>query len=214
MLLFLIMVRFSSLYYFMATVILFVDGKCTENRFLPLASCLMFVNWDFAQQWSRCWCLLHCVYTSDTFLGRFLPEWRTWIARADLHADSSPFPIGTLIFTQPNIPGSPVRVFGQLFNLIPNTKYHGFHVHNFALPNGEWNCSRAGDHWNPYGTSSSALPTYSNAWLGKVHGDRYDSIERRHVGDLGNIWWAFLVHWLFIAPSCLLVQGLIHLVAQ
>ncbi|CAF1442799.1 unnamed protein product [Rotaria sordida] len=98
---------------------------------------------------------------------------KTWVARADLHADSSSLPAGTLIFTQADFLGSPVRVTGTLINLIPNTKYHGFHVHMFGLPNGEWNCSKAGDHWNPYST---------------IHGDRYDSIERRHVGDLGNIW--------------------------
>ncbi|CAF5135409.1 unnamed protein product, partial [Rotaria sp. Silwood1] len=72
-----------------------------------------------------------------------------------------------------NVLESPVRVTGILFNLIPNTKYHGFHVHSLALPHGEWNCSKAGDHWNPYG---------------KTHGGRQDSIEQRHVGDLGNIW--------------------------
>lgn len=76
----------------------------------------------------------------------------TWTARADLHADSSAFPIGTLIFTQPDFLGSNVRVTGSLFNLMPNTRYHGFHVHMFALPDGEWNCARAGEHWNPYGT--------------------------------------------------------------
>lgn len=74
-----------------------------------------------------------------------------WIARADLRADSSLLSTGTLIFTQPDIIGSPVRVTGRLFNLMPNTRYHGFHVHLFALPDGEWNCSKAGDHWNPYG---------------------------------------------------------------
>ena len=28
-------------------------------------------------------------------------------------------------------------------------------------------------------------------WAGTLHGGRLDSIEHRHVGDLGNIWWAF-----------------------
>ncbi len=97
--------------------------------------------------------------------------------------------MGTLIFTQADFLGSPVRVTGTLFNLMPNTQYHGFHVHMFALLDGEWNCSRAGDHWNPYGTISfSSLAISSSFCLGKVHGARYDSIERRHVGDLGNIW--------------------------
>lgn len=121
---------------------------------------------------------------------------RAWIARADLHADSSSLPIGTLIFTQPDFLGSSVRVSGSLFNLIPNTRYHGFHVHMFALPDGEWNCAKAGDHWNPYGNRISIfLSMSSNDWIGKIHGDRYDSIERRHVGDLGNIWWIF--SWMY-----------------
>jgi hypothetical protein len=91
---------------------------------------------------------------------------RTWIARADLHADSSLLPTGTLIFTQSDILGSPVRVTGRLFNLMPNTRYHGFHVHMFALPDGEWNCSRTGDHWNPYGdTLVSFLPIISSSFV-------------------------------------------------
>ncbi len=77
---------------------------------------------------------------------------RMWVARADLHVDASPLPIGTLMFTQSDYVGSTVRVTGTLFNLIPNTRYHGFHVHTFALLDGELNCSNAGDHWNPYGT--------------------------------------------------------------
>jgi Cu/Zn superoxide dismutase len=90
-------------------------------------------------------------------------EMMTWVARADLHVDSSPMPIGTLIFTQPDFLGSTVRVTGTLFNLIPNTMYHGFHVHTFALPDGEWNCTKAGEHWNPYGTISfSSLPKMSS----------------------------------------------------
>jgi hypothetical protein len=94
-----------------------------------------------------------------------------------------------LIFTQTDFLGSTVRVTGILFNLMPNTRYHGFHVHTFALLDGEWNCSQAGEHWNPYGIIPSfALVISSNVCLGKLHGDRYDSIERRHVGDLGNIW--------------------------
>lgn len=118
-----------------------------------------------------------------------MPVIRAWIARADLHADSSPVPIGTLVFSQPDFLGSSVYVSGSLFNLIPNTRYHGFHVHMFALPDGEWNCAKAGDHWNPYGNTVSAfLAISSHHCVGKIHGDRYDSIERRHVGDLGNIW--------------------------
>ncbi len=74
-----------------------------------------------------------------------------WVARADLHADSSFLPVGTLTFIQTDILGSSVRVTGKLFNLMPNTRYHGFHVHMFALPNDELDCTKAGDHWNPYG---------------------------------------------------------------
>lgn len=34
----------------------------------------------------------------------------------------------------------------------------------------------------------------SNVWLGRLHGARFDPIDRRHVGDLGNIWWVdFLI---------------------
>ena len=76
-----------------------------------------------------------------------------WNARADLHADSNFLPMGTLLFTQLDGPNAPVRVTGRLTNLVPNTEYHGFHVHIFALPDFELNCSMAGDHWNPYGFS-------------------------------------------------------------
>lgn len=78
---------------------------------------------------------------------------KTWVAKADLHIDSSSVSIGTITFTQKDVHLAPVRVTGILKNLIPNTRYHGFHVHMFALPDGEWNCSHAGDHWNPYGTN-------------------------------------------------------------
>ncbi|CAF5049362.1 unnamed protein product, partial [Rotaria sp. Silwood1] len=103
---------------------------------------------------------------------------KTWIAKADLHNDSSPLSVGTLTFTQANVVGSPVRVTGTLTNLEPNTRYHGFHVHMFALPDGIWDCSQAGAHWNPYETT---------------HGGRNDPTERRHVGDLGNIWYLFYI---------------------
>jgi hypothetical protein len=58
------------------------------------------------------------------------------------------------------------------------------------------NCSKAGEHWNPYGTLffPSSLAISSNVWLGTLHGARHDPIDRRHVGDLGNIWWVFFFH--------------------
>ncbi|CAF2127318.1 unnamed protein product [Rotaria magnacalcarata] len=95
-----------------------------------------------------------------------------WVAKANLHIDSSSVSVGTITFTQKDIPLAPVRVAGTLKNLTPNTKYHGFHVHMFSLPDNEWNCANAGAHWNPYDTK---------------HGNRFDSIGHRHVGDLGNI---------------------------
>ncbi|CAF3448374.1 unnamed protein product [Rotaria socialis] len=96
-----------------------------------------------------------------------------WVAKANLHIDSSSVSIGTITFIQKDIPLAPVRVTGTLKNLTPNTKYHGFHVHMLSLPDNEWNCAGAGAHWNPYDTK---------------HGNRFDSIGHRHVGDLGNIW--------------------------
>jgi hypothetical protein len=83
--------------------------------------------------------------------GFIPPPTGPWVARADLHADSFPIPMGSLIFSQADSPGSPVSVTGTLFNLIPNTQYHGFHVHMFPLFGGLLNCSYAGEHWNPYG---------------------------------------------------------------
>ncbi|CAF0895700.1 unnamed protein product [Rotaria sp. Silwood1] len=82
---------------------------------------------------------------------------KTWIAKADLHNDSSPLSVGTLTFTQANVVGSPVRVTGTLTNLEPNTRYHGFHVHMFALPDDIWDCSQAGAHWNPYASTISPV---------------------------------------------------------
>ncbi|CAF3979332.1 unnamed protein product [Adineta steineri] len=104
--------------------------------------------------------------------GSFQSSAKTLIAEADIHIDSSPVSIGTLTFTQRDFPPAPVRISGTLKNLIPNTRYHGFHVHTFALTEGDWNCNHVGAHWNPFNTR---------------HGDRLDSIDRRHVGDLGNI---------------------------
>lgn len=92
------------------------------------------------------WTLRH-----DHFLDTLAYTLRIWTARADIHADASSSYIGTLIFTQPDLVGSPVHVTGILKNLIPNTRYHGFHVHAYPIPENRWNCSEAGDHWNPYG---------------------------------------------------------------
>ncbi|CAF1329761.1 unnamed protein product [Rotaria sordida] len=55
--------------------------------------------------------------------------------------------------------------------MTPNT-VHGFHVHRDPLVNGELNCTAAGPHFNPYGTT---------------HGSITADIMNRHVGDLGNV---------------------------
>ncbi|KAL4233836.1 SOD-1 superoxide dismutase (Cu-Zn) [Mactra antiquata] len=51
-----------------------------------------------------------------------------------------------------------------------NWTYHGFHIHQSGdMSNG---CESMGPHFNPFNT---------------VHGSQRDSVNRRHVGDLGNV---------------------------
>lgn len=73
-----------------------------------------------------------------------------FIAKADIQSDSIGNYLGTITFTQMERDG-PVRIHGELKNLIPNTRYHGFHVHQLRLPEGERNCSLTGPHFNPFG---------------------------------------------------------------
>ncbi|CAF1490510.1 unnamed protein product [Rotaria sordida] len=49
---------------------------------------------------------------------------------------------------------------------------HGFHVHRDPLKIGEFSCTAAGPHFNPYNTT---------------HGPITANIKNRHVGDLGNV---------------------------
>ena len=85
-------------------------------------------------------------------------------ATANLHADCSLVPFGTLLFHQKDA-NSPVRVVGILDGLKRNTvhvcfvpkerltkkfSFQGFHVHADPLMNGELNCTAAGPHFNPY----------------------------------------------------------------
>ncbi|CAF0944884.1 unnamed protein product [Didymodactylos carnosus] len=91
-------------------------------------------------------------------------------ATATLHPDSNSSAKGFVIFTQLN-PSSSVVVRGIINGLVPNTQYHGFHVHE-KNPGNTTNCTAAGAHFNPYM---------------KWHGGPDDTIDQRHVGDLGNI---------------------------
>ena len=88
--------------------------------------------------------------------------------RADLVSGVSGRVRGTVRFTQ-KCRNGPVRVTGRISGLTPNSE-HGFHVHE--LPNLTGNCSGAGGHFNP---------------LNRTHGAQTNSIDNRHVGDLGNI---------------------------
>ncbi|PBK81588.1 copper/zinc superoxide dismutase [Armillaria gallica] len=75
---------------------------------------------------------------------------------------------GNVIFRQDQ-PDRPVQIRGRIEGLDPSA-LRGFHVHEFGnLTDG---CTSAGAHYNPFNTS---------------HGAPTDSVESRHVGDLGNI---------------------------
>jgi len=91
-------------------------------------------------------------------------------ATATVHIDSNTTSIGTVSFFQQDA-GSLVAITINLTNLTASTT-HGFHVHEFGLPNGVYNCTAAGAHFNPYNTT---------------HGPETADILHRHVGDLGNL---------------------------
>ncbi|CAF3374944.1 unnamed protein product [Rotaria sp. Silwood2] len=123
---------------------------------------------------------------------------KQWIAKANVHIDSSAISAGTITFIQEDLPLASVRVIGKL-NLTSNKKYLGFHVHMFSLPDDQWNCSYAGPHWNPYGTHLHNLT--KSSILDKsivIHqdeddlgrGNHLDSHTTGHAGDhiaCGNI---------------------------
>ncbi|CAF0978598.1 unnamed protein product [Adineta ricciae] len=91
-------------------------------------------------------------------------------AVAKIHLDSKDGLTGFFIFAQMN-ENSPVIIKGNIWNMPPNT-VHGLHVHEHPLSNDVLNCTAAGSHFNPYGTS---------------HGSITEDINHRHVGDLGNV---------------------------
>ena len=134
---------------------------------------------------------LHCL----SLLESSAFEMRTWVARADLHADLSSISMGTLMFTQADFLGSPVRVTGSLTNLIPNTRYHGFHVHMFGLADDEWNCSQAGDHCNPYGTISfsSLRMSFKGEVATPYFFDSIGSFNREHFVTYILQLWRYLI---------------------
>ncbi|KAK0466591.1 superoxide dismutase [Armillaria novae-zelandiae] len=75
---------------------------------------------------------------------------------------------GNVIFQQDQ-PDGPVQIKGRIQGLDASA-LRGFHVHEFGnLTDG---CTSAGAHYNPFNTP---------------HGAPTDSIESRHVGDLGNV---------------------------
>ncbi|CAF1588863.1 unnamed protein product, partial [Didymodactylos carnosus] len=92
------------------------------------------------------------------------------MAEASLHFDNNITVSGTITFTQADA-NSPVVVAGTLTGLVPHSTLHGFHVHQNSMDN-TLNCTAAGAHFNPYT---------------KLHGAKNDTIDHRHVGDLGNI---------------------------
>jgi len=92
-------------------------------------------------------------------------------AVSTLHSDSGSTTRGFLVFTQFTPKGS-IIIRGIIEGLIPNTTYHGFHVHEMNGGNTTTNCTTSGPHFNPYM---------------KSHGAPTDTIDKRHVGDLGNI---------------------------
>ncbi|KAK0216453.1 superoxide dismutase [Armillaria nabsnona] len=75
---------------------------------------------------------------------------------------------GNVIFRQDQS-DRPVQISGRIEGLDPSA-LRGFHVHESGnLTDG---CTSAGAHYNPFNTT---------------HGAPTDSVESRHVGDLGNI---------------------------
>ncbi|KAK0219248.1 superoxide dismutase [Armillaria fumosa] len=75
---------------------------------------------------------------------------------------------GNVVFLQDQ-PDGPVQIRGRIQGLDPSA-LRGFHVHEFGnLTDG---CTSAGAHYNPFNTP---------------HGAPTDSVQSRHVGDLGNI---------------------------
>ncbi|CAF1247570.1 unnamed protein product [Adineta steineri] len=92
------------------------------------------------------------------------------MAYAKIYLDSSNTVAGHLTFMQSES-HLPVVIKGQISNMTANT-VHGFHVHQNPLGNGEFNCTAAGPHFNPYNTT---------------HGPITANIMHRHVGDLGNV---------------------------
>ncbi|KAK0492928.1 extracellular Cu/Zn superoxide dismutase [Armillaria luteobubalina] len=75
---------------------------------------------------------------------------------------------GNVVFQQDQ-PDGPVQIKGRIQGLDASA-LRGFHVHEFGnLSDG---CTSAGAHYNPFNTT---------------HGAPYDSVNSRHVGDLGNI---------------------------
>ena len=74
---------------------------------------------------------------------------------------------GTVTFTQE---GNSVRVVAAVTGLQPNES-HGFHVHEVGDCSAP-DATSAGDHFNPHGSP---------------HGGPDDSVENRHIGDLGNL---------------------------
>ncbi|CAF0968470.1 unnamed protein product [Didymodactylos carnosus] len=93
-------------------------------------------------------------------------------ARANVHLSDSKTSIGTLYFIQGQR-SSPVIIRGNLAGLIPNTTYHGFHVHTSKVDDQRPNCTAANAHFNPFN---------------RTHGAPVSTIDHRHVGDLGNIY--------------------------
>lgn len=73
---------------------------------------------------------------------------------------------GTIWFEQ-NAATEPVKVSGEVFNLIGT---HGFHIHEAAIKDN--NCTSALGHYNPFNVP---------------HGAKENGQTTRHVGDLGNV---------------------------
>ncbi len=74
---------------------------------------------------------------------------------------------GTVTFTQE---GNNVRVVAAVTGLQPDAS-HGFHVHEVGDCSAP-DASSAGDHYNPHGSP---------------HGGPDDSVDERHIGDMGNL---------------------------
>lgn len=89
-------------------------------------------------------------------------------ARADLIFPGGVSGVSGAVFFYQECRNHPVIITGLIKGLEPGQ--HGMHVHE--NPNLSDKCSGAGGHYNPFQSP---------------HGAQTDSVNARHVGDLGNI---------------------------